>query len=132
MTAYLLDTNHVSAVLKRHAGMMAKLAASGDAEFGVAMPSIGELWFMVFNSERLRENTVDLRRVIADFVVWEYDDTAAMEFGRIKAELRRLGRPIPDVDVQIAAVARVQDMTLLSADGHFSVVPGLRVENWLV
>ena len=132
MTAYLLDTNHVSAVLKRHAGMMAKLTASGDAEFGIAMPSIGELWFMVFNSAKIRENTMDMRRVISDFVVWEYDEAVAMEFGRIKAELRRIGRPIPDVDVQIAAVARVQELTLLTADGHFAAVAGLRTENWLV
>jgi len=33
--------------------------------------------------------------------------------------------------VQIAAIARLHDMTLLTGDAHFSTVDGLRVEDWL-
>jgi len=41
-----------------------------------------------------------------DFTRWAFDENAAIEFGRIKADLKKLGRPIPTVDVQIAAIAR--------------------------
>lgn len=42
-----------------------------------------------------------------------------------------MGRPIPDVDVQIAAIARANQLVLLTADAHFEQVSGLQVENWL-
>jgi tRNA(fMet)-specific endonuclease VapC len=85
---------------------------------------------MVFNSTRVAENTNDLRRVLQDLRLWEFDLAAATEFGRIKSELRRVGRPIPDVDVQIAAVARCNGLSLLSADAHFASIAGLTVEDW--
>ena len=55
-----------------------------------------------------------------------------MEYGRIKAELRRKGRPIPPIDMQIAAIDRVNDLTVLTADLHFSYIDGLATETWLV
>ena len=57
------------------------------------------------------------------------DRTAAMEFGRIKAELSRRGTLIPDADIQIAAVARSHGLVLLTADSHFSHIDGLTTED---
>jgi len=127
MARYLLDTNHISAILKKVPAVVARIRAAPQAEFGVPLPAIGELWFTVFNSARIAQN---LQQVVADFVQWQYDVRAATEFGRMKADLRRRGRPIPDVDVQIAAVARVNGLTLLTADNHFGAIAGLAVENW--
>jgi tRNA(fMet)-specific endonuclease VapC len=56
---------------------------------------------------------------------------AAEEYGRIRAELKAKGRPIPGTDAQIAAVARLHDLTVLSTDHHFQYVDNLRVESWL-
>jgi tRNA(fMet)-specific endonuclease VapC len=63
--------------------------------------------------------------------MWEFTAQAAEEFGRIKSELRRTGHPIPDVDAQIAGIARLNDLTLLTADAHFAAVQDLKNENWL-
>jgi predicted nucleic acid-binding protein len=49
----------------------------------------------------------------------------------IKVALHKISRPIPEVDAQIAAIARAKEMIVLTADQHFSVVSGLKVENWL-
>jgi len=46
-------------------------------------------------------------------------------------DLRRIGRPIPAIDVQIAAVALVNDLVLLTADRHFEQVDILKHENWM-
>ena len=86
---------------------------------------------MVFNSARELENRRDLERLIRRCVVYSFDDAAAEEFGRIQTELRRIGRPIPAIDSQIAAIARVHDLIILSSDRHFNYVPTLAVENWL-
>lgn len=60
-----------------------------------------------------------------------FDLAAAEEYGRIRAELKAKGRPIPGTDAQIAAVARLHDLTVLSADRHFQYVDNLLVESWL-
>jgi tRNA(fMet)-specific endonuclease VapC len=134
VTRYLLDTNHVSAIFQRRSPVIAKLqaAVTEGHEFAVCLPSIGELWFMVFNSARVAKNSGDLELILRDFTQVEYDLAAAVEFGRIKSELRRSGRPIPDVDVQIAAIAKVGTWVLLTADSHFANVTGVTYENWLV
>lgn len=102
-----------------------------DETLGLCLPSIGELWHMVFKSARVEANVAQLELFLADYDHWPYDFAATREFGRIKAELRAAGRPIPDVDSQIAAIARVNDLTLLSADAHFQNVQGVRLENWI-
>ena len=131
MTRYLLDTNHFSAVLRGEPDLEHRIHAAPDDSFGVSVPSIGELWFMVYNSRRVESNAQQLREAIRRCERWDFDLRAAQEFGRIRTELRKHGRPIPPVDAQIAAVARANDLVVLTGDRHFSVVSDLTVENWL-
>ncbi|QEH31829.1 hypothetical protein OJF2_02940 [Aquisphaera giovannonii] len=64
-------------------------------------------------------------------ICWPYEKPAAYEFGRIIAELRRLGRPMQQVDIQIAAIAfALGNCTVVSGDSDLAAVPGLTVENW--
>jgi tRNA(fMet)-specific endonuclease VapC len=131
MTAYLLDTNHASAMLKKNAALLGRIQNAGVAtELGVPLPVIAELWFMVFNSSRVQRNAEDLDRLLIGLLRWEFSEDAAKEFGRIKAEIRRSGFMIPDADIQIAAIARVNDMVVLTADKHFGYIANLRIENW--
>jgi predicted nucleic acid-binding protein len=46
-------------------------------------------------------------------------------------EQKTKGRPIPPIDAQIAAVARLRNLTVLTADHHFQYVDRLTIENWL-
>ncbi|MCC6360014.1 MAG: type II toxin-antitoxin system VapC family toxin [Phycisphaerales bacterium] len=131
MNGYLLDTNHAGILLNRRAPLWRKVLEAGEVPVGVAMPVAGELWYMVFNSKRVDENTVLLNHLLAELQLWDFDARSATEFGRIKTELRGMGRPIPPVDVQVAAIARCQELIVVSADRHLSFVPGLTVENWL-
>ena len=63
--------------------------------------------------------------------VWPYTNEAAAEFGRLFAELRRIGRAMQQIDIQIAAVAfSLGTCTVVTADSDLSAVPGLTVENW--
>jgi tRNA(fMet)-specific endonuclease VapC len=86
---------------------------------------------MAFNSARIAENTPAMAAAIDQFELWRFDERAAEEFGKIKADLRKKGRPIQDVDVQIAAIPNTNHLTLLSADGGFAAVEQLLIENWL-
>jgi tRNA(fMet)-specific endonuclease VapC len=131
MTRYLLDTNHVSAVFKSQLNLLNHPKAVAGDEFGVSIPGMGELWFMVYNSTRIAQNLAQMNAALAAFEWWAFDPAAAEQFGKLKAELRRAGRPIPDVDVQIASIALVNGLTLLTADAHFLAIAGLPTDNWV-
>lgn len=60
--------------------------------------------------------------------VLPFDLNHAAEFGRIAAEMRQKRRLIPESDIQIAATAIAEGLTLVTSDRkHFSSVPRLRV-----
>src|SRR5947209_1773252 len=114
MMIYLFDTNHASLLWRGHPQLIEKITSTGRDNFLLCMPSVAELWFMVYNSLRISENEQKLRAFLEDFDILNLDDNAAIEFGKIKAELRKVGRPVPDVDAQIAAIARSSGLTLLT------------------
>ena len=63
--------------------------------------------------------------------MWPYDNNAAVEFGRLFTELRRIGRPMQQIDIQIAAIAfTLGNCTVVSGDSDLFEVPGLSVENY--
>lgn len=131
MTHYLLDTNHAGALLRDDPRVIARIAALTDADLSVCLPSVGELWFMVYNSARAAENAARLTKLLARFRLVEYGLLEAEGFGRVRAELRREGRPIPQIDAQIAATTRVGGFVLLTSDAHFGHVSGLTIEDWM-
>lgn len=131
MTAYLLDTNHASEAMLITSALRHRMGDAPNASFALCVPSVCELWFMIYNSRRVAENERRLQEFLDAFPLLPLDMIAAREYGQIRQQLRKLGRPIPQIDGQIAAIARVRDLAVLTADAHFSHVPGLRTENWL-
>lgn len=70
--------------------------------------------------------------LIEQFTIWDFDMNAAMEYRRIRTELRQRGRPVPSIDARIAAIARANNLVLLTSDTrHFPQVQGLTIEDWL-
>ena len=60
------------------------------------------------------------------------DDAAAECFGRLKAELRRGGKPIGDMDLLIAGVAASRDLKVVTNNtDHFNRITDISLENWL-
>lgn len=133
MTDYLLDTNHASRLMSGDGTLVRSIRAARTAgdRFGVSITVVAELYFAVYASRRQDENRHRLDDLVTSLVVWPFDASAAEEFGRIQAEQKARGRPIPALDAQIAAVARSRDLKLLTADRHFDYVAGVIAENWL-
>jgi tRNA(fMet)-specific endonuclease VapC len=132
MTSYLLDTNHASWLMARQESIVARLrqAQASGAQFGISITVLAELYFAVYASQRRSENLNRLQSLARALLLWPFDALAAEEFGHIQAEQKARGRPIPPLDAQIAAVARVNDLVLLTDDHHLTMVEGIRVENW--
>jgi predicted nucleic acid-binding protein len=57
-------------------------------------------------------------------------DARTAEHYAIRAELKKDGRPIPENDIWIAAIASQHAMPVLSRDHHFDAVGGLTRVGW--
>ena len=73
------------------------------------------------------------RDIVGHLRVMPFDLRAARLYSQLRADLERAGRPIGDADTRIAAIALARGLTVVTGNvRHFSEVPGLAVENWLV
>lgn len=69
--------------------------------------------------------------ILASITILPYDLTAARWHGEERARLESIGRPLPYRDSQIAAIARVHDLVLVTSNTKdFAGVDGLKVEDW--
>ena len=133
MKRYLLDTGSASDTIFRRRGTpdRVKEARTAGHRIGIGLPVLGELYAGVEYSTTRDHNWEILRRNLGLFTIWPYTPQAAEVYGRVYAELRRKGRIIEQVDLQIAAIALcLGNCTVVSKDGDLSAVPGLTVENW--
>jgi tRNA(fMet)-specific endonuclease VapC len=71
--------------------------------------------------------------LLRDVTVLDFDAACARRYGTLRAGLLATGVVVNPVDLMIAAVALERDRTLVTHNiRHFEVVPGLRLEDWLV
>ncbi|MFN0171162.1 MAG: type II toxin-antitoxin system VapC family toxin [Bryobacteraceae bacterium] len=133
---YLLDTSIISVPVWKEpdSRVLDRLNAAGP-ECAIASPVWHEL---TYGCNRLpkgrRRSTLEayLRDVVrGSFPILPYDEAAAAWHAAERAQLESAGRPTPFVDGQIAAIAHVHGLILVTAnDRDFTIFAGLRVENW--
>lgn len=125
---YLLDSNIVIAALSSDPGVLGRIEDADECF--VSSTILGELVYGALNSSNAEANTERLNRFVAAAGVLECDDRTAHVYGEIKFSLRRMGKPIPDNDIWIAASAQQYRLTLVSRDSHFDNVNGLELTRW--
>lgn len=131
MVRYLLDTDHVREVWWNNIPMRQRIDLDADSDFGIAMPTFGEIWFLGFNSSKRKKNIRTLRHTVRRFAFWDFDSRAAMEYGLIRTELLQRGKAISVIAMQVAAIARKNGLIVVSADPDFSHVADLRTVSWM-
>ncbi len=133
---YLLDTNIVSSPISKvpNAQIVTRLDAQGH-ECAIASPVWHELTYgcrrLPRGKRRAALETYLKDVVLASFPVLAYDEIAAHWHGHERARLEASGKPAPYIDGQIAAIASVNDLVLVSANvKDFARFKGLVVEDW--
>jgi tRNA(fMet)-specific endonuclease VapC len=128
---FLLDTNICSAHMRRPA----RLAHRFIQHVGqLAIPTIvlGELYtgaYRCSDPTRLLSLIGDL---LQEVHVLDFDSACAQQFGRVRGQLLQQGISVSTVDLMIASVALVHDLTLVTHNtADFQSVPGLRLQDWL-
>ncbi len=91
---------------------------------------IGELYFGARKSGRAPENLARVDEFAANNVVLGTDVHTARWYAEIKDSLRLKGRPLPENDIWIAAIALQHRLTLITRDAHFAQIDPLNTEVW--
>ena len=100
-------------------------------EVKVTIFTVGELYEGIFLSRNPARNI----RIIEDFLgkltMVNFSRAAAVEYGRISAELHKIGTPIGNIDELIASIVINAHDTLYTRNmDHFGKIAGLKTVNW--
>ena len=129
----LLDTNICIYLIKRRPQEVREwFERYAVGEVGLSSITVSELQYGVEKSRRVDQNRAALMQFLLPLVIADFDYEAAVVYGRVRAELERLGTPMGPLDTLIAAHALSLDVTLVTNnEREFSRVSDLRVENWV-
>jgi tRNA(fMet)-specific endonuclease VapC len=132
----LLDTNVVSEPLRpRPSSAVLRRLRRHEGKTAISSIVWHELRFGCLRLPDSRRRSV-LERYLHDVVlaclpILDYDRAAAEWHAHERARLAAAGRTPPFIDGQIAAIARVNDLILVTSnEADFREFEGLRVESW--
>jgi len=124
----ILDTNAVSALFLGDRALGAVLDAADRHHLPVVV--IGEYRHGLLGSRDRSRLEGLLETLIQESIVLPVDRSTAEEYSQVRHELRQRGRPIPENDIWIAALARQHLQPVVTRDDHFDQVPELRRVAW--
>lgn len=125
---YLLDIN--AAIARINGDAAFDKFISGAEEIFVPIIALGELYYGAERSARIEANLAAIENFLSGRTILNCDTETARWFGRILRRLHAKGRPIPDNDIWIAAIAFQHDLTVLTRDKHFDDVDGVSLASW--
>ena len=125
---FLLDSNIISAWLKGEESVADKVDQSSAIYLSVVV--LGELYYGANFSSQVQKNIKVIKKLVDQYRLLLLNVETAIEYGKIKSALRKKGRPIPENDIWIAAVAVRHKLTLVTCDKHFQEISGLKVSKW--
>ena len=126
--SYLLDTNIVIALFANDPAILTRLAVAPQ----VFVPSIvlGELYYGACKSFHSKTNIVKIDSFARNSAVLDCDAETSRHYGHIKEHLRAKGKPVPENDIWIAALARQHGTNLVTRDQHFENIKDIKLEHW--
>jgi len=130
--SFLLDTNILSAHLRRPSGLAHRFFQYSGRLY-TSTVALAELFVWAHNRPDPAKVLTAIDELLFEEVsLLEYDRDCANEFGRVRIQLRRSGIEVPSMDLMIASVALVYDLTLVTHNtADFQSIPGLRLDDWL-
>ncbi len=129
---YLLDSNVWIAVLRRPTSALAhRFRSVCPKDMRTCSTVVAELRHGCLRSAKPVANRALVDALFAPVISLPFDDASAEHFARIRHFLEVAGSVIGPYDLQIAAIARSNDLTLVTHNtSEFGRVPNLAVEDW--
>ncbi len=129
---YLLDTNVCIVYLKNRNSQVNNYFHKLESD-KIAVCSVvkAELFYGSRRSNNPQKSLNIQLLFLQQFVSLPFDDACAEVYSRIRADLAKAGTPISSNDIQIASIALVNDLILVTHNvKEFSRIEGLKIEDW--
>jgi tRNA(fMet)-specific endonuclease VapC len=132
MPLYMLDTDIASYIMKRSdERVLRRLQGIPVKDICISAIAKAELLLGVELSPRRAKDQAAVDVFLRYAVVLDFPGDAALDYARIRADLKQRGALIGANDMLIAAHARCLDLILVTNNtSEFGRVPGLKLENW--
>lgn len=129
---YLLDTNAcIRYITGRSVSLRDKLVATSATEIAVCSIVKAEMFYGSMKSQNPNKSLKEQNEFLDQFQSLPFDDEAALIFGELRADLAKKGTPIGAYDLQIAAIALANNLTLITHNTReFSRIGNLKIEDW--
>lgn len=132
MLKYMLDTNIAIYTIKNKPIEVRETFKAHDGQMCISSVTLMELIYGAEASAAVERNLRDIEGFAARLEVLSYDNEAAMHTGQLRAELKKIGRPIGPYDEMIAGHARSKGLVVVTHNTkQFENVPGIRLANWV-
>lgn len=130
---YMLDTNIcIYLIKKKPISVRKNLELISPNDVFISSITSSELWFGVYKSKFVEQNTVALLEFLSTIQISPYDENAAISYGEIRAYLEKSGNLIGSNDMLIAAHALSLNYGLVTNnEQEFRKVKQLTVLNWV-
>jgi tRNA(fMet)-specific endonuclease VapC len=131
---YLLDTNVCVMYLNGRSDLVRdRILSTPTQDMAVCSVVKAELFYGAMKSNNPTRTLERQQQFLERFVSLPFGDDAAILFGQIRARLANSGTPIGAYDLQIAAIALANNLTLVTHNTReFDRVDGLQIKDWEV
>jgi tRNA(fMet)-specific endonuclease VapC len=129
---YLLDTNVCVMYLNGRSDLVRdRILSTPTQDMAVCSVVKAELFYGAMKSNNPTRTLERQQQFLERFVSLPFGDDAAILFGQVRARLANAGTPIGAYDLQIAAIALANNLTLVTHNTReFDRVDGLQIEDW--
>lgn len=129
----MLDTNICIYIIKNRPQSVRKhFSTYSIGELCISSITVSELMYGTYKSEHTQKNLQALENFLLPFEIVDYDYSASIQYGKIRADLEKKGTVIGNMDMQIAGHALALDVVLVSNNlKEFKRVNHLRLDNWV-
>lgn len=128
---YILDTNTISHLLKKHPEVKFHIQSKPMSSIYISTITEAELHYGLAK----RPKAVTLHQLVHEFLirvkilVWDSD--TAKCYGSLRANIQQQGKALAPLDLLIAAHALQHKATLITNDKAFRQIDTLKTEDWL-
>ena len=130
MKLFMLDTDISSYIIRRRPESLAQHFERHAEEICVSVITAAELRFGVERSKSTKLAAM-VESYLDRLSILDWTNAVTPHYARIRAALERVGKPMGNADLMIAAHAVSEGATVVTNNvRHFANVPGLKVQEW--
>jgi tRNA(fMet)-specific endonuclease VapC len=125
---YVVDTDWIIDALTGQVAALESLEQRQDQGLAVSIVTLGEVYEGAYISPQPDQHIATFHHFLEAFTILPLTEISVQHFARLRAQLRRQGNLIPDLDLLIASTALEHNLILMTRNiRHFSRIPGLQI-----